>query len=274
MECRRCGYTAFQKGDLLKHLKRKNACTVSKEDISTDILISELTKREFQGKTYKCGKCNKEFGSRQGKYQHQKNCKILPESQNVTPDMHNVTHDMIEEIVKREIKKLITNNTNNGVINNQNITINYQSGNLRNFGQENYDAIPLDLIRSTFMNLEFRILFENLHCDPDYPENHNVRIKSIKRDLMEIYDDDKWKTFPSISAMKKVIDQLYRIFTNFKVNHKDKVFEDMNIEELKENEHKLAEVLDWIHSNESRLKQNPYAIEIEAALDENRKLLC
>jgi hypothetical protein len=270
MECRRCGYTAVQKGDLIRHLKRKNPCIVNNEDITTDTLILEITKREFQGKTYKCDKCNKEFGSRQGKYQHKKVCKSIIEPLNSAP-----LYDILEEIVKREVNKLVSNTTNNGIINNHTININYQSeNNKRNFGQENLDAIPLDLIRSTFMNLEFRTLFENLHCDPDYPENHNVRIKSIKRDLMEIYDDDKWKTFPSISAMKKVIDQLYRIFINFKVNHKDKVFEDMNIHELKENEHKLAEVLDWIHNNDSKLRQNPYVVEIEAALDENRKLLC
>lgn len=286
MECKRCGYETKHKCDLIRHLRRKYTCPVIKEDIPVKSLLDELIEVKLEGTKYQCDKCKKYFPSRQSKYQHKKHCKepIIEQSCEQFKDKVEFTLEMIEKMVEEKLSLLtknmnVTNNINNNANNNTNngvININYNSPSvkgLRNFGHENMDAIPLDLIRSTFMNLEFRTLFENLHCDPDYPENHNVRIKSIKRDMVEIYDDDKWKTFSSLIAFKRVIDQLYKIYREFKKNHKKEILEDMDEVDFLENESKLEEVLNWMHDNNSKMKQCSHAKDIEAALDENRKML-
>jgi hypothetical protein len=50
------------------------------------------------------------------------------------------------------------------------------------------DAIPETLISTLFMDLRFRELLANLHCDPNYPENqmYNKSIKEILWKYLEI----------------------------------------------------------------------------------------
>jgi len=93
-------------------------------------------------------------------------------------------------------------------------------------------ALPLDFIGSMFINLQFRTLLENLHCDPDYPENHNVRIKSSKKKIMEIYRNNKWNLTTLANGLEELLLQGHKIFKDYYRKNKDKILE----EDLDENE--------------------------------------
>lgn len=41
------------------------------------------------------------------------------------------------------------------------------------------------------MNKDILSLIENIHCDKKHPENHNIRIRSLKKNLMETFENNK-----------------------------------------------------------------------------------
>jgi hypothetical protein len=53
-----------------------------------------------------------------------------------------------------------------------------------------YDALPESLIGTLFMDLRFRELLANLHCDPNYPENQKANKKYEKK--YQIFRNNKW----------------------------------------------------------------------------------
>lgn len=276
-ECKRCGHVSSCKGNLVKHLQRKTACESLLSDCSVSECLDVLNKKEYNETTYECNLCHRKFNSRSSRYRHQNSCKhkMDVETDNTISLLKKQVEDQQKQMnmLKETVEKALASNdvkvlnTNNGTINNTTINIHVPP---RNFGEENRDAIPLSFIRSTFMNLEFRELFESLHFDPQYPENHNVRIKSVKRDLLEIYHNDKWNTLTSITGMKKIIEQLYMIYDEFRKQHADAALEDMSQEEFEELENQLVEIRDWIHNTEAKLKQCAVTKEITAVLETNR----
>lgn len=260
-ECKRCGYKSCRKCDLKKHLKRVNPCPPLLENIDNGVLLKEI-ERVIKEKKYKCDLCDKMFTSPQCKYTHKTICKGNPTnsitSLTILEYLKEITHQnnelasnnvaLLEEI--KDLKNKIntssttTNNTNN-IINEtvNNITMNVE---LRDFGCENMEAIPLDLLRNCFLNLEFNTLFENLHCDPDFPENHNIRIKSVKRELLEIYRNKRWNVQHFIDGFKEVLRRQHSIFREFIRTHYNLIKEDMDDDEINDNEHKLESILKWV----------------------------
>ena len=45
--CRRCGYEACTKSNLIRHLKRANICPTIKENIDIETYLNELTYKEY-----------------------------------------------------------------------------------------------------------------------------------------------------------------------------------------------------------------------------------
>ena len=131
-----------------------------------------------------------------------------------------------------KIEKLEThphNTTNN------NTQINLNGIKLRDFGNENMNAIPESLVSTLFMDLRFRELLANLHCDPNYPENQNVRIKSIKRNTMEIFRNNKWDLMTFTNGLTELLLQGHKIFKEYYQNDKNRILnEDMTEDELNE----------------------------------------
>lgn len=283
-QCKRCGFTTKNKGDLKRHLQRKNECPPTLSNVSVQVIFEELTKDDNE-KKYECQDCGKKFTSSQTKYIHRKHhCKFRndedDEEGNVpitTGSENNTNVPTIEEFeamkqrlsdIEQVLKNGTQHNTNNGVINNNHFHIT-----IRNLGDENMDAIPHHFIRSCFMNLEFDTMFQNLHFDPDYPENHNVRIKSAKRELLQIYKNDKWNSVCYDEGYRELISQIHNIFVKFHKNHVDEAKEDMSEEELKENEEKLACIEAWIKDTKLQLLKLKEVKLISAVLDSNRTSL-
>lgn len=229
--CKRCNIIFSCKAYLKAHLQRKKLCVcINPEyDIDIQILLEELNTRKLNDKTYNCEYCEMKFNHASGKCQHKKICKkrTLNDKSEIK-ELKQTVNLLVSKVKELESLPKISNTKNITNNNTQNII----NVNLKDFGLENMQAIPLEFIGNRFMNLEFRTLLENLHCDPDYPENHNVRIKSSKREIMEIYRNNKWNITTLSNGLEELLLQGYRIFKDYYRKNKDKILE----EDLDENE--------------------------------------
>ena len=254
--CKRCEYSTDLLCNYKKHLKRQKLCDPILEDISLDDEINKYF--QFKDESYECA-CGKTYSSRQGYYTHKKICKYK-QNEELKSEMIELKNQL------KELKKHIGGqNVNNGTINN--IIINMQSKDkkeVKNFGCENMDAIPDDFIRGCFMNLEFRTLFENLHCDPEYPENHNVRLKSMKNRQLEMFTNDSWKTLPFQDGLCDIIRQLHAIFDIYYKHNRNKVLEDVG-DEIDQLIKTLDEMSDFTK------KSDEIKRDILCALEDHRK---
>jgi hypothetical protein len=257
--CKRCSSVFSSKPRLKTHLLKIKPCEFIENDLDRDLLIEELYQRKLNDKTFDCEYCNMKFNHASGKSQHKKICKSKP------LDKITVLEKTVENLVS-QIKDLknqptnITNNTNNTQINN--VSINGVK--LKDFGRENMDAVPNSLMSYLFMELRFRDLLSQLHCDPNFPENQNIRIRSVKRETMEIYRNNKWDIVSFSKGLQELLLQGHRIFKDFYKNDKERILEeDMDEVDLREILSQLQKIEDL---NKTEIK--PLIEDLQMMLEE------
>jgi len=236
LTCKRCGYTTNQKGHLIRHLNNKKQCSVLLQDIPCAELIDELGKK-YNEKTYDCEFCGKRFNSRSNKSHHKTICKKRHNTDNSDVTLLRQEVKELKETIKQMSTSgspIIQNQQNAQVINNINI-------NLKSFGFETLDHLPQEFLNRCFANKMLTYLIENLHFDAECPQNHNVRIKSKKQELMEIFQDGKWKLKDQDETLTELIQHGYRILRSHGRKNKTEIMED---EELDEND--FFEVNQWL----------------------------
>jgi hypothetical protein len=257
--CQRCGYETNYKANYKSHLLRKMKCEAIFLDVSIESLINNINIVKDTN-SFKCDYCNKIFKSSQLKYQHKQRCK--------QQSVNNKINLLEDEIVKLKQTHIITSTTNNTQNNNNiinNITVNIPK--LKNFGMENMDALPESLISTLFMDLRFRELLANLHCDPKYPENQNVRIKSAKRNTMEIFRNNKWDIVTFTNGLTELLLQGHKIFADYYQKDKTRILdEDMSEQEITEAMIQL-EKIEKLNKDEIR----PLLLDLELMLEEYRE---
>lgn len=256
--CKRCGYETEHKQNLMRHLRNKTPCQALLCNDSLEDIIKELTKKQYNDVTFDCEYCKKVFNNRSSMYRHMRICKIKTEESRLEVSQLKTQIDELKSLLSKNIN--VTQNTNNGTINNTHININ-----LRDFGNENMMALSKEIIGDYFLNLQFRDLLENLHCDPDFPENQNVRIKSIKRKVLEIYKNNKWNPMTFVNGLNELLLQGHKIFKEYYKKNKESVAEEMTREELEEILNKLNEIENL---NVEYIK--PIHTELELMLESNR----
>ena len=247
--CERCSYSTSLKTDYKKHLQRKYTCAAKFSTKPTIDILYEIIENEKTG--YTCDNCQKNFRSASSKSNHKKKCSLKYQHKGIEEkfnEMQEQLDKLQQQIQNTEASVLTTNNDNaktlnlnvynvgtNPIINNIGINTN-NPVKLREFGNENMDAIPTNFIGSCFLNLKFRDLIENLHYDPDFPENHNIRLKSIKRNVMEIFRDNRWVAVTLAYGIEELVNKTSTIFENYaKKNEKTIYEEDMSEEEFEAN---------------------------------------
>lgn len=244
-------------------------------DSSAFILESFLEKRR-QEESFICSYCNNGFKSSSSRSRHYHVCKF---KQQIDDNQIQATKDIKAEIenLKEMMKEYTTSlnsptqtiastninnhsNNNNQYVQNNNIII------LRDFGNENMEALPKSLISELIIDLKYRELLENLHCDPDFPENHNIKLKSNKRQVIEIYKNDKWNTMTFVNALDEILVHANNIFHNHFRKYRQEISEDMTEEELEDVEEKIYQVRNGL--NENFIK--PIHTEIQLLLEAHR----
>jgi len=228
-------------------------------------LIDSLVNVNNSQGLYECCFCDRHFNNKSNMFKHKKICKQKPKE--ITEHLLKLQEQIEkqqEEIdnLKNNTPSNITNNTTN---NTQNINITVPK--LNNFGRENMEALPESLISSLFMDLRFKELLANLHCDPNYPENQNIRIKSIKRNTMEIFRNNKWDIMTFTKGLTELLLQGHKIFKDYYEKDKDRILEeDMSEQEIKD----VLSQLDQIEKlNKEELR--PLLVELQMMLEEYRE---
>lgn len=248
--CKRCGYGTCHKGNFVKHLRKTKECIPIHNDISRVLLYNELVENKTNAKKFHCTFCNKAFTDFSNRYRHQRECKdkdICDDEKSVilSTELEAFVKAKVDELMDEKISKIRRCNTQNNIIyniNNNNVNISSDSKTPRNFGFENMDAIPKSFIRDCFLNLDMKAIFENLHFDPNFPENHNVRIKSTKKQQIEMFTNDEWTIRPYKNGVNDIIRNLYRILNTYQRHNRNELYEDMNKDELNELLAQLEEI--------------------------------
>jgi hypothetical protein len=248
-------------------LEKKQICPPEKSDIDRYEQITILKNRVVNDSHCECNYCYKKFNNKSNMYTHRKNCKKSTKNNSLN-DLKIKVEFLIKQNKDLENKinntiPIIQNNTTNN--NTQNININVPK--IRDFGKENMDAIPETLVSTLFMDLRFRELLANLHCDPNYPENQNIRIKSIKRNTMEIFRNNKWDIMTFSNGLTELLLQGHKIFKDYYKKDKERILE----EDMSESE--IKEVLDQLDQIEKLSKDElkPLLVDLQMMLEEYRE---
>ena len=85
---------------------------------------------------------------------------------------------------------------------------------INNFGQEDISFLDADTLKQRFLAKNHGILktIEDVHLNDRRPENRNVRITSLKRNLAERFVDGRWQP----QHLSKTVDDL--IYSGFRIN--------------------------------------------------------
>lgn len=216
--CDRCGHKISSKQNLVAHLSAKSACSTLFSSIGRDEYIKQLTHKPLTDKSKVCDKCNKVI-SKSGMARHRKSCKGINDDMSV---IKNELEDLRTQVLTIQtahqrsleeldtLKKQLTYNTTNIQNNNinQNITIN-----INTFGNENTSYLTPEFLSYCLLNPRkgMTSLIENIHYNKDYPENQNLRCKSLKQNVFEKYVDSKWRACDASNTLDELIRKGYRI---------------------------------------------------------------
>lgn len=208
-KCERCGHVSTTKGNLMQHLRKKTECPQRVSNISREELINRLTRVPTRTKTYECEHCHSKFSTPQGRSQHKKICSKHPNKELArrVDEMEEIIKNLQQELAKKETIQTNHIETMNNT-NTFNININ-----VNNFGQENTSYLTPEFLTYCVMNPKKGIssLIESIHYNKDYPENHNLRCRSLKDNVFEKLVDTRWTMCDASNTLDELIKKGYRI---------------------------------------------------------------
>ena len=192
-------------------------------------------------KTYKCRKCDKIYKHLQSRFTHEKSCN--------STDIIQKYDEIKKEL--DDIKKNISININNGVINNNSNNTN----NINIFGIGDKHIIKLlnnsdkrILYNTVFDELPLVNLIKKIYNDDNLKENRNAYVPNLQNNHAFLYDSEtkKFNAMNKNDLVNQIIHTgefeirtLYNDCKNFDINEKlkDKMSEYLEELRLKNNEH-------------------------------------
>lgn len=134
---------------------------------------------------------------------------------------------------------------------------------MNNFGQETYDHISDDFLKScVYKSVEgLNNLIEKIHFSNDVPENRTVRLKSKKQQLVEVAKEQKWVVKDATDAIEVMIDKGRRLLENYYYN--SPCFQ-KDLEELENHiQTFLSRIIDKNNKDYFAVKRRIYALLVE-----------
>lgn len=242
--CINCGKTFNKLFNYLSHIeKRKTPC---------------LTK-EKEKLLRTCSKCNKEFHRKDYLKKHIITCKGIIETPVIIINEGNTTNNITNN------NQNITNNNQYITNNNQQITNNITNINFQivEFGSEKIDKIDLGSILDS--GSIFLKLIEEIHCNPNIPENHNILITDKSRNSANVFEDEKWISRTKTDIMRRLINRSYVHLVDLKEKLVDKYKEKID-EEIKKI---IFDEFDTLYLEHKRLLQQS----INNIIYDNKKMI-
>jgi gas vesicle protein len=195
----------------------------------------------------KCDKCSKVYKHQQSLSRHKKVCSksAIEHKQDEIETLKQMLKTIQEDIKKINncvpSHEAITNITNN-----QNITIN-----ITNFGSENTKHLEDTFLTQCFLEKNIVDIIEKIHFDKEYPQYHNVRLKSLKHNMMETYDNGRWVVKDKGETYNRLVDKGATIL-KFHIRKNKEAIQD-ECEEEEEDFEDLKEYIDFVQ-NDNDLK--------------------
>lgn len=209
--CPTCGYKTTRAYNLKLHLNKKTPC-------------APKTQNEC---CYECCFCSKKFKYKTHMYSHQKLCNISTQKElyEIKEDLRDEFERKLEEFKKEFLlnqKQTITNNTTTNNIQN-NITIHA-------YGNESVshinDAMLDRYVKRT--NKGLVQLIEQIHFNPSFPQNANLRITNKKLPFIEYHNGDKWLFEKKDKIVHDLIDKSHNMMQTHFDDNEDRMKDSMN----------------------------------------------
>ena len=217
--CNRCGIDFLEKKHIKQHLKKKLNCMPIVNDIDRCIQLEELEKKEG----IMCEYCENIYKNAESLRNHISRTHMNTSEKKM--DTINERLDRLEEENKRinnENKELkeklkggvvnnITNNTDNSTNTNTNNT-NIMIVMPNSFGKENLEELlknpEKEIIKLLRGNCPESIvnLVKEIHKNPKYPENNNIRIENKKEGIISIYENNEWRDHSKTNGLQRIYD--------------------------------------------------------------------
>lgn len=260
--CDRCGYETKQRYLLINHFNRKRTCDPLVSDVCVRELLDKLINADSDLKRYVCKNCGKRYADRQIKYQHQRKCK---ESRELVPVATTVEQlaGTVASLQKElaEIKAKGNTTINNGTINNtqnNNVHIHVTP---RDFARgENTDYLDPQFLLECLRDMDLVKVLEELHFNPDHPENHNVRVKNVKKNLMEYTDGGKWVASKKDEVLEHLVMNGYRVLHTYYKDNRDDVEGELEDSEVDQSLRWLKRIYNEDKSVVKQLKEDAFLL--------------
>ena len=181
-----------------------------------------------------CDFCGKNFTRAYGLTCHLKTCKIKKQVENENDKDKKIeelikNQEQMKEQMKEMVEKLLinsgntTNNNNNNNNHNSHNTIN-NTIHINNYGNENTDYLKGDYLNNLLQGAFTAIpkLIENIHFNPQHPENHNIKITNKKEPYVKIRKNDKWELQDKKETLETLVDDKYYILEDHYADVEDK----------------------------------------------------
>ena len=186
--CDKCDYKTKNKYYLLQHLKRKTPCNIQAS-------ITNLH----------CSHCNKHFKNHTSIYRHRKICN----STNINIVIKNLQAQIedLKLIVKQGNKNDNTTNNTTNIQNNENVNV----FNINIYGYENKSVLNhkeiIDILQKP--GQWFTKYPKLLHFDPNYPENHNIKMtrKYAREGFIQLKKDKSYHWY--LESKKKILSEKF-----------------------------------------------------------------
>ena len=257
-QCQRCGYKCQYKSHILKHLNRAHPCKPILSDVSIVDLIAQLPSETE--KKYFCNVCGKGFPLRQSKYVHQKNCKGSQELVIHKPTVEELA-DTVATLQSRiaELEANKGGNTfNNNITQTNNVHIHVTP---RDFARaENTTYLEPQFLLECFKEMDLVKVLEELHFNPEHPENHNVRVKNVKQNLMEYTDGGKWVVKKKDEVLDHLVMNGYRVLHTYYKDNKDDVICELDDDEIDDSVQWLKRIYNEDKSVVKQLKDDAFLL--------------
>jgi len=130
--------------------------------------------------------------------------------------------DLLIELSKNGVNTTNNNNNTTNMTNSHN-TI-HNTININNYGNENTDYLKSDYLNNLLQGAFTAIpkLIENIHFNPQHPENHNIKITNKKEPYVKIRKNDKWELQDKKETLETLVDDKYYILEDHYADIEDK----------------------------------------------------
>jgi hypothetical protein len=196
-KCYECSYTNQTKQNVKAHFVSKHSNKI--------LVVNDIIKIQSD---IKCNACNKSYDTVQSLKRHVKTCQMTFIKNNIDMIKKLEERILLMEQNQTSTKPTTINNNNNNIKNtNSNNTINNITINLTSWKDpeypDNMDSYYKEAIKKVFMSVPN--LIQNIHFNPDMPNNMNICIKNFRTKVAKVYDGTRWTTIDEDKLLNTLI---------------------------------------------------------------------